>query len=273
MTIESKFHIFNDAAEFLRKRCFGGMADYEARAAEEIITQGQRFYIPEDVRIVDFDKSQEDAGLNLTRLPFPIIAVLSIRGDDYGVDWNLSCCEQGDDGEYHIVSMRKVASGQEASDWAILPPVRIKLISGRIASMQLNTPYRKHLDGILSDDISIGLNEPKIYMTDVSRVSNLLALLQLHNVKTERVDAPHKLNVKRARSGKLPLYDYHVLNVAGDSWRGTAGDGSGQGSRSHLRRGHIRRIADDRCVWVRATYVHGRIPGFVDKDYAMEARA
>jgi len=95
-------------------------------------------------------------------------------------------------------------------------------------------------------------------------------MLALKNVRPQIDEPPPKLNKKRAASGKLPLYAYHVLEVDGEVWGPhSKGDGSAE-YRSHLRRGHIRRLSDGRAVWVRATYVHGRMPGFVSKDYAVK---
>ena len=272
MSVESKFHLFNDAAEFMRTMCFGGVADYEARLAEKVITQGQRFFIPEDVRIVDFDKSQEDAGLDLFHLPYSAIAVLSDTKllDAQGSTWTISCCIQDElDGSYALVALTKCPRSMTnvGNMWGLSVLANISAHGGRVGIQSLKTPYSDAMEegGQLAQ-----MNEE--LGTNVTDVSNLLALLQLQNVKTECISAPPKLNAKRLRNGKLPLYEYHVLNVGGDSWSGTEGYGRGNGTRSHLRRGHIRRMNDDRCVWVRATYVHGRIPGFVDKDYSAGAK-
>lgn len=109
---------------------------------------------------------------------------------------------------------------------------------------------------------------------DAISVANLCVLLNLHNVKTTERQPPKPLNIKRTKRGKLPLYSYKVLVVDNETWdkpeeRQSTGDG--HAFRSHLRRGHIRRLhASDRRVWVRATYVHGAIPGFVEKEYQVK---
>jgi hypothetical protein len=80
-----------------------------------------------------------------------------------------------------------------------------------------------------------------------------------------------RLNKKRLLHDRQPLYSYHVLVVDGECWDRpeTAQSDEKGGVRSHLRRGHIRRLDETRHVWVRATYVHGSRPGFVDKDYTL----
>jgi hypothetical protein len=82
------------------------------------------------------------------------------------------------------------------------------------------------------------------------------------------------------KSGKkikaaLPFDTYHILTI---DVPGKAGDGFSTGGhrspREHLRRGHIRRLADSRRIWVNATVVAaGRGAGVVTKDYALRCAA
>lgn len=104
---------------------------------------------------------------------------------------------------------------------------------------------------------------------DLNVVASLCVTLGLHNVSAERVPVPPKLAASRSRKGQAPLYDYHVLTV---EWYGEGGHDPGDGTRtirSHLRRGHVRRLPDGRRIWVRAAMVHGRRDGFLAKDYAV----
>lgn len=107
---------------------------------------------------------------------------------------------------------------------------------------------------------------------DVFAVVNLCVLLAMRNVKAVKVDAPAKLNKKRAAHGKPLFYDYHVLEIDGvkQTSLGRSSSGSRDGARSHLRRGHVRRLTADYHTWVRETYVHGRREGFVAKDYKVK---
>jgi hypothetical protein len=100
-------------------------------------------------------------------------------------------------------------------------------------------------------------------------VSNLWAMLSLDNVKHRSIEPPKMLAGRRRSKRRRKLYSYHVLDIDGVVWDRDhdAITGRGSGVRSHLRRGHIRRLSDGRRVWVRPTYVHGSVPGFVDKDY------
>jgi len=98
-------------------------------------------------------------------------------------------------------------------------------------------------------------------------------LLSLENVKVEKRGAP-KLSVVGSRSQKKKhkarkSFDYHVLSINGETWDSpyeNVGGGHG-GVRSHLRRGHIRRLSNGKTTWVRAAFIRGSKEGFVNKDY------
>lgn len=101
----------------------------------------------------------------------------------------------------------------------------------------------------------------------VHALATFCALLEVHDVETPVVSAPSKLQASRTKNGKVPLYDYRVLRIGGETWDTPyVSSGTGEGRRSHLRRGHIRRL-ESKTVWVRATYVHGSKDGFLHKDY------
>lgn len=96
--------------------------------------------------------------------------------------------------------------------------------------------------------------------------AGLCLTLSCVNVETETLRAPEQLNKARARKGKPRFLDYHVLSIPGRSPSEHFGDPTGRTVRTHLRRGHIRRLPSKR-VWVNATVVHGGSNGFVNKDY------
>lgn len=95
-------------------------------------------------------------------------------------------------------------------------------------------------------------------------IKALFIILNLNNVKVHRIK-PSILKLRLSK--KKPIYDYHVLKVSGVILDGKHdGYATGHGVRSHLRRGHIRRL-DKGAVWVRSTFVTGSVKGFVAKDY------
>lgn len=83
----------------------------------------------------------------------------------------------------------------------------------------------------------------------------LCMMLNTKGVERKHEPQPHRLNAKRARSGKPPLTSVTYVNV--DAYVKASGHkGGGGGTKSmHLRRGHIRRYDDGSTVWVRDTIV------------------
>jgi len=107
-------------------------------------------------------------------------------------------------------------------------------------------------------------------MDEINAYCDLCIALACNNVSAERIAQPERLNRARIKAGKLPLKDFHVLNVAGAGIGGATGAGNGSGVRSHLRRGHVRRLGPERMTWVNACMVNGSRAGFVDKAYAVK---
>ena len=98
-------------------------------------------------------------------------------------------------------------------------------------------------------------------------------LLSLENVKVIKRGDP-KLSIVGTRSQKKKRkgrksFDYHVLSINGEAWDSPyeSNNGGHGGVRSHLRRGHIRRLSNGKTTWVRAAYIKGSKEGFVKKDY------
>jgi len=103
-------------------------------------------------------------------------------------------------------------------------------------------------------------------MDEMNAYSDVCLALACNNVSLSKMSQPERLNRARIKSGKLPLKDFHVLKIGSGPGGGEALGGS-SGVRSHLRRGHVRRLGPDRITWVNAAMVRGSRPGFVDKHY------
>lgn len=112
------------------------------------------------------------------------------------------------------------------------------------------------LNDILSADL----------MDEVNAYFDLCMALACRNVSTREYSAPTGLNRQRIKAGKLPLKGFHVLELFGESLGGGVASADRNAPRSHLRRGHVRRLGGERVTWVNSTIVRGR--GFVDKVYA-----
>jgi hypothetical protein len=112
------------------------------------------------------------------------------------------------------------------------------------------------------------------YQTDCAAevlvLAQMCAVLNCSNTDTEVVSPSAALQKKRSRSGKPPLFDYHVLVLRSPSASNSVGVGGHHASpRQHLRRGHIRRY-ETRSIWVNACVVGDASRGRVVKDYAIK---
>lgn len=97
------------------------------------------------------------------------------------------------------------------------------------------------------------------------------ALLALDSQVAERklVRVSAALNAKRLKKGRLPFYDFHVLDI---SPRAKAdryfGGGTHASPRMHFRRGHWRRFNGHK-TWISACLVGDPDLGFLNKHYAL----
>jgi hypothetical protein len=115
-------------------------------------------------------------------------------------------------------------------------------------------------------------NNPSLYHLYVKVLMCFLNALACSNVHIKRNES--------TKSGKkvkaaLPFDSYHILTIdpgkTGELANVATGGGSHRSQREHLRRGHIRRLADGRKIWVNATVVcAGRGFNKVEKDYRIK---
>lgn len=114
----------------------------------------------------------------------------------------------------------------------------------------------------------------KDFSDEVICACHLLLALGMERTTSTTIEAPHKLNKKRKRNNKPPIYEYKVLDIVADimeSPRVTAGkpEGKHASPRMHKRRGHIRRLSAERVTWVRNTIVGKPGAGEIRKDYVV----
>jgi len=233
-----------------------------------LLESAQRFYLPNPL-----DAIKADVGHPMTRkmkLPFPAIAIL-ISGDSPeeasggARDWSLVVATQAHEEDSVCVHyVREVRDDGEGSGWGYMP-------------VEVRAEYNQAMGAyeIASYARPIYLKEQKKRVNEftymVAVVYALVSVLEACNVETTHTQPPAKLQQKRVKKGKHKLLDYHVLSVGGDVWDSpyTKTNDTSGGVRSHLRRGHIRRL-EAKSVWVRSTYVHGSKEGFVRKDYEVK---
>lgn len=99
-------------------------------------------------------------------------------------------------------------------------------------------------------------------------VAKFLSALNCCNVKMTPVEPPAKLQKARAKRGKSPMYRYWVLSIHLErSSPGARGCGSHASPAFHLRRGHSRKLASGRSIWVQTHSVGDVQNGIVAKSY------
>lgn len=98
-------------------------------------------------------------------------------------------------------------------------------------------------------------------------ICEMCNVLQCTNIVTELLDPPQALNAKRARNGKVPFFEYRVLKIEERADSAAECGGTHSPPRLHYRRGHIRRLPDNRKTWVRPAMVGDKTRGLIVKDY------
>jgi hypothetical protein len=117
---------------------------------------------------------------------------------------------------------------------------------------------------------------PNLYV-----LQNTIKLLNCKNIQTERISAPQQLNKKRIRSGKLPIYDYHVLNLVLPSNKNRGYQEQSvplSHNRVHLCRGHFKEYTKEHPLFGKYAGLYWWEPsvrgqnrdGIVMKDYSVK---
>lgn len=103
------------------------------------------------------------------------------------------------------------------------------------------------------------------------QIVSVCIALEAEVAEHEMIRAPHKLNEKRVRNGKLPLSDYHIVSLArkhrARPGPETAHD-TGRKVRMHFRRGHWRHFETTK-TWIKWMLVGNPDLGFINKHYKL----
>lgn len=285
MLEQGKWSAFTSATADLSKMAPRDMT----RRCAQAIGLSQRFYLPHGADVLE-GKAYADV-MELLQLPFDCVAILSetwMNNEGVGQHGTLM--------ETMTVAFNVQGPTNDALRWAdstTLPATAwchlICLAKNPFTKQWViggpNIVVEKTAEGAIDWTITLDEYSRKLVKimaperlareatNDVHVVTNLCVMLALKNVKTRDIAPPPKMQKSRALRGKLPLWSYHVLEVDGVQWDSLdeASDHTHMGYRSHLRRGHIRRLDEQRHVWVRAAFVHGKQPGFAAKDYRVHA--
>jgi len=108
-------------------------------------------------------------------------------------------------------------------------------------------------------------------IANVAPVANLVACLACSNIGQKVVNkVSDKVNIKRIKKGKLPIFEQRVLMVMNEkpNKHGVSGSQPMYSKRQHMRRGHIRRLPDKK-IWVRPCVVGDSSKGVIESIYDM----
>ncbi len=97
-------------------------------------------------------------------------------------------------------------------------------------------------------------------------IDMFLSALHCTNVKKEETAPSIKIQHKRQKRGKKPLFSYWTLSLLQEKSARLHNGGTHASPRVHLRRGHPRQYAPGKYTWVHPCKV-GTGPGIVHKDY------
>lgn len=228
----------------------------EAALAINTISDAKKFLIPAGGRILpDAELRALDTSGSLS-LPFKVLALEYTVGESKQRRITLATERDEDIALQHLVSF-------DAVNWTATCLV-----------LMPRSGFVRSLDGVFMPNVSAMDAECPYELAAEPAVAvlSLLNALACSNVHIERT-SPKKAG-KKVKTA-LPFDTYHILTIDVPS---KAGDGAATGGhrspREHLRRGHIRRLADGRRIWVNATVVSaGRGAGVVTKDYAVRCAA
>jgi len=238
--------------------------------ASDLCRASSKFLLPDGGRVF-LDK--ELRGLDeqtILRLPYPFVALeyRAVRDDEedrkhYGESWiarrRIVFCREDDNGIYITPAYCIDHNGV----WVLM---------GECFVPKTGYLIRDDKNSVSGIKASIpNDNYPKIdYLEEVEAVIQFLNVLQCANAHIEK-SAPRKAG-KKVKAA-LPFDVYHILTIDVGRQSEAAPGAGGIGHRSpreHLRRGHIRRLADGRKIWVNATVVcGGRGFAVVKKDYSI----
>jgi hypothetical protein len=101
-------------------------------------------------------------------------------------------------------------------------------------------------------------------------VLSYLTLLNRPGAEVTRVVPPAKLAAARQKSGKPPLFDFHRVKLTGNEQTSSTRGGEESdraGPRLHMRKGHVRRLALGKEIWIRSTIVGHASAGALGKDF------
>lgn len=178
-------------------------------------------------------------------------------------------------------SKRGILLASSADDWVIsvfsyvdhlrcwMPPIAgifINIKTGKFGYFSYAEKLPDHILGLFLDD-SKG---------DITHVFNCIYLLNCVNITTQNNPPPEKLNSKRLKRGKVPLYEYKTLVLKPMGKKQTADAAKGLwDNRLHVCRGHFKTYTAEKPLfgrivgrfWWQAAVRGNAAAGVIEKEY------
>lgn len=237
-----------------------------------------KFLLPNGGRLFDDKEFKALDEKEILRLPYPCIALEYTCGGDIrpGGICTINGVEKYED-ETFVDAPKRVVYAREIDNgivvtvcfwvrgdglWRVLPEIalpnvgyldRTRIDDGRVTMLF----FGKQMAGLVMSD----------YADELGALLCFLNVLQCSNI---HVETSHARKSRKRAQAALAFDTYHLLTIDAPQGKNGRGSSTHRSPREHLRRGHIRRIADGRKIWVNATVVGaGRGAGVITKSYAV----
>lgn len=240
------------------------------------IKNSVKFHIPDEGHILDIELTGNTTTtyapyLPLIRLPYERIVLefetIPCNGMSYPC---IMICEQFED-RIELECFSRVLGTMEghfySKDIWYIQTSQPTVIKGQWGDMAVNINGTFEMNEIKTEyEKSIVMQEHE----NIHILFRFLSALSCSNINIETEIKPDaELNKARIKKGKVPLFEYRVLKIDTQStvFDGSTLSGTHASPRTHLRRGHIRRLKNGTTVWVNGCVVGVNNKGIINKDY------
>lgn len=253
-----------------------------------LMRSAEKFNLPDDGVLLDL-KSYRPEYEPMLRLPYPLVTLeFAVRtppeeGSLPSSKRIILAWMQSADTTFKMPSapertiyFTQVWFDDEQGEWEPSPvvwgfnPSELDITDGNFAVTGFHhfpchpEPYERFDDRSLSQDLQ----------SAATPLFEFCLTVNCENIESELIVPSEKLGAKRKKNGREPFYTYHVLRIPAAQ----SGEATEEGSsladrnspRAHWRRGHLRRLATGKVVWVRHTIVGTAELGRVEKSYLLE---
>lgn len=237
----------------------------------EALIFSNKFILPENAECCPDEEFRAVVDCNNIRQPYPVIAL------EYRFDKSYKCIllsierELKKDSPFYYPSIVPILGHVVTPWWTVLPihfGTHIVDLEGPNGAMQSYGDISPKARTFFSRTGEIGSIDNFIAIS-VRNYYRFMNMCQCSNVEFAPAEGCERGEMKKRRS--LGFDEYKVMMVSSHiRAKAEARGGSHASPREHLRRGHIRRIDDERRVWVNATVVCPGSSGKIEKDYAIK---